>query len=164
MITVETREQIRRAFFNQNKTIRQIARELRCSRKTVPKAIQSAQPSAYSLRVPRSAPVSGPFKPLIEQLLAENERMPRKQRYTAHKIFEVLQAAGYPESEPSVRGYVAQCRKAGQGRTVYLPLEFDLGARSSWPSPPNGKKPFLRGMCEPSSIFRGSPVASPTTI
>ena len=128
MITVEAREQIRRAYFHENKTIRQIGRELRCSRKTVYKAIAAAEPSAYTLRVPRSAPVLGPFKSVIEQLLAENEHMPRKQRYTAHKIFEVLQAAGYPGSEPSVRGYVAQCRKAGQRRALYLPLECDPGA------------------------------------
>ena len=128
MITVEPREQIRRAYVHEHKPIRQIGHELRCSRKTVYKAIASAEPSAYTLRGPRSAPVLGPLKSVIEQLLAENERMPRKQRYTAHKIFEVLQAAGYRGSEPSVRGYVAQCRKAGPRRAVYLPLEFEPGA------------------------------------
>ena len=128
MITVETREQIRRAYFHENKTIRQIARELRCSRTSVQKAIRSAEPAAYTLQVPRPAPVLGPYKPVIEQLLAENERMPRKQRYTGHKIFELLQAQGYAGSEPSVRRYVAQCRQQGQRRAVYLPLEFDPGS------------------------------------
>jgi transposase len=134
MITVEAREQIRRAYFHEHKTMRQIGRELRCSRKTVYKAIASAEPSAYTLRVPRPAPVLGPLKVMIEQLLAENECLPRKQRYTAHKIFEVLQAAGYRGSEASVRGYVAHCRKAGQRRAVYLPLEFDPGgdAQVDW--------------------------------
>jgi transposase len=128
MITVETREEIRRAYFREDKTIRQIARELRCSRKSVEKAIQSAAPAAYTLQVPRPAPVLGPYKPVIEQLLAENEHMPRKQRYTGHKIFTVLQAQGYAGSEPSVRRYVAQCRQEGKRRAVYLPLEFDPGA------------------------------------
>lgn len=128
MITVETREQIRRAYFHEDKTIRQIARELRCSRKTVRKAIQAAEPEAYTLKTPRLAPVLGPYKPLIDQLLAENQRMPPKQRYTGHKIFQVLQAAGYPGSEPSVRGYITRVRQAQQRRPVYLPLEFDPGA------------------------------------
>ncbi|MGH8057798.1 MAG: IS21 family transposase [Candidatus Entotheonellia bacterium] len=128
MITVETREQIRRAYFHEDKTIRQIARELRCSRKTVRKAIQSAEPEAYTLKAPRLAPVLGPYKPLIDQLLAENQRMPPKQRYTGHKIFQVLQAAGYPGSEPSVRGYITRSRQEQQRRPVYLPLEFDPGA------------------------------------
>ena len=130
MITVETREQIRRAYFHENKTIRQIARELRCSRTSVQKAIQSAAPEAYTLREPRPAPVLGPFKPVIEQLLAEHERMPRTQRYTGHKIFAVLQAAGYPGSEPSVRGYITRARQGTQRRAVYLPLEFDPGANA----------------------------------
>jgi len=128
MITVETREQIRRAYCQENKTIRQIARELRCSRTSVQKAIQSAAPEAYTLREPRLAPVLGPYKPVIERLLAENARMPRKQRYTGHKIFTLLQAQGYAGREPSVRRYVAQCRQEGQQRAVYLPLEFDPGA------------------------------------
>jgi transposase len=128
MITVETREQIRRAYVHEHKTIRQIARDVRCSRTSVQKAIQSAAPAVYTLRVPRPAPVLGPYKPVIEQLLAESERMPRKQRYTAHQIFAVLQAQGYAGSEPSVRRYVAQCRQASQRRAVYLPLEFDPGA------------------------------------
>jgi transposase len=134
MITVEEREQIRRAYFLENKAIRQIARELTCSRKTVLKAIQAAEPMTYTLKVPRPAPVLGPYKVVIERLLAENEHMPRKQRYTAHKIFEVLQAQGYAGSEPSVRGYVARCRKEGQRCTVYLPLEFDPGtdAQVDW--------------------------------
>jgi transposase len=134
MITVETREQIRRAYVHENKTIRQIARELRCSRNSVQKALQSAEPERYTLRAPRAAPVLGPYKPLIKQLLAESEHMPRKPRYTGHKIFTVLQAQGYAGSEPSVRRYVAQCRQEGRRRAVYLPLEFDPGvdAQVDW--------------------------------
>jgi hypothetical protein len=103
MITVETREQLRRAYFHEHKTMREIARELQCSRTSVQKAIQSAEPAVYTLRVPRPAPVLGPYKLVIEQFLAENERMPRKQRDTGQKIFELLQAQGYAGREPSVR-------------------------------------------------------------
>jgi hypothetical protein len=50
---------------------------------------------AYTVKVPRPAPVLGPYKVVIERRLAANAPMPRKQRYTAHKIFEVLPAQGY---------------------------------------------------------------------
>lgn len=80
MITVETREEIRRAYVHEDTTMRQIARELRGSRNSVEKAIPSAEPAAYTLQVPRPAPVLGPYKPVLEPLLAENEHMPRKQR------------------------------------------------------------------------------------
>ena len=120
MIAVDKREQIRQAYFNENKTIRQIARELHCGRHTVDKALQSAEPGAYTLSTPRPAPVLGPHKALIDQRLAENERLPRKQRYTAHKIFKDLQAAGYVGSESTVRGYVTYRRRGNlrhqQGR------------------------------------------------
>jgi hypothetical protein len=80
MITVETREQIRRAYVHEHKTMRQIARDLRCARTRVQKAIRSAAPAAYTLQVPRPAPVLGPYKPVIEPRLAEHARMPRQQR------------------------------------------------------------------------------------
>ena len=62
MIQVEDREQIRRAYFVEGKSIRQIARELGHSRPTVRQAIESAEPSAYTLTVARPAPVLGPYK------------------------------------------------------------------------------------------------------
>ncbi len=76
MITVEVREQIRRAYFHENKPIRQIARELRCSRKSIRKALQAAEPAAYPLQAPRPAPVLGPYKPVIDQLLCESHFCP----------------------------------------------------------------------------------------
>jgi transposase len=130
MLTVATREQIRRAYVHENTSIRQIARERRGSRNSVQKAIHSAEPSRYTLRVPGAAPVLGPYKPLMKQRLAESAPMPRKQRYTGHKSFTALQAQGYAGREPSVRRDGAQCRPEGRRRAVYLPLEFDPGAEA----------------------------------
>ncbi|NIM55140.1 MAG: IS21 family transposase, partial [Pseudomonas stutzeri] len=130
----EDREKIRRAYFVDNKSQRQIARELGHSRKTVRKAIESAEPGAYKLRQPRPAPVLGPYKARIDELLAENERLPRKQRYTSHKIYEDIRADGYTGSESTVRGYIAQRRREKKKRKVYIPLEFDPGtdAQVDW--------------------------------
>jgi len=133
MITVEERERIRQAYYIEQKSRRQIAREIGCSRTTVEKALASAS-ATYQMAQPRPAPVLGPFKPRIDQLLAENETLPRKQRYTGHKIFERLQAEGYAGSEPSVRAYVGHQRQALRRPAVYLPLEFDPGidAQVDW--------------------------------
>lgn len=128
MITVEKREQIRRAYFLEEKSIRKIAHEMRCSRDTVNKAIASAEPAAYTLTVSRTAPVLGPYKAQIDELLAENERLPRKQRYTSHKIFEALQKSGYSGSASNVRHYIAQRRREKKRPKLFLPLEFDPGA------------------------------------
>ncbi len=127
MISVEQREQIRRAYFVEEKAIRQIARELKCSRRTVRKAIASPEPAVYTLTVSRPAPVLEPYKGRIKELLADNERLPRKQRYTGRKVYQTIQKEGYVGSESTVRGYIALRRQTKRQRTVYLPLEFDPG-------------------------------------
>ena len=90
MITVQQCEAIRRAYFIENKSIRQIARDLGHSRKTVRKAIASAEVQPYQLKQARRAPVLDPYKKRIEELLAQNRTMPRKQRYTAKKMYNLL--------------------------------------------------------------------------
>ena len=134
MINVEQREKIRRAYFVEEKSIRQVARELKCSRRTVRKAIASAAPASYTLTVSRAAPVLGPYKERVRELLAENERLPRKQRYTGHKIYQIIQKEGYAGSESTVRGYIARQRREKKRRKVYIPLEFDPGtdAQVDW--------------------------------
>lgn len=128
MIRVDERERIRRAYYIEGKSIRQIARELRHSRETVKEALESAEPRRYRLTKPRPAPVLGPYKARIDELLEENERLPRKQRYTGRRIYEVIKAEGYTGSESSVRRYVAQRRKEKRRPAVYIPLEFEPGA------------------------------------
>jgi len=134
MISVEDREKIRRAYFTENKSIRQIARETGHSRPTVRKAIQSAERTPYTIKVPRPAPILGAYKARVDGLLAENEQMPRKQRYTCHKIYELIEADGYTGGESTVRGYIAKKRQVKKKRKVYIPLEFDPGedAQVDW--------------------------------
>jgi transposase len=127
MISVDDRERIRRAYFLEHKSIRKIAKELKHSRDMVKEAIESAEPGEYTLQQPRPAPVLGSYLPHIDELLAESERLPRKQRYTGHKIYEQLQKEGYTGSESGVRRYIGQRRREGKKRPVYIPLEFDPG-------------------------------------
>jgi transposase len=133
MIQVEDREQIRRAYFVEGKSVRKIARELGHSRPTVRQAIEAAEPSEYTLTVARPAPVLGPYKVSLDRLLEENQQLPRKQRYTSHKMYKAICAEGYTGGESTVRGYVGQHRH-DKKRPVYLPLEFDPGtdAQVDW--------------------------------
>ena len=50
MISVEDREKIRRAYFIEQQSLRQIASELHVSRKTVGKALASAEADVYTLK------------------------------------------------------------------------------------------------------------------
>lgn len=134
MLTVEDKEAIRRAYFVEEKSIREIARELHRSRKTVRKALAAPEAETYTRTATRRAPVLGPYKARIDELLAENEILPRKQRYTGARICAILEEEGYRGSRSSVRGYVAVQRKAQRRPKVYLPLEFDPGtdAQVDW--------------------------------
>jgi transposase len=135
MLTVTDREAIRRAYHLEKKSIRAIARELHHSRETVKQALTDAAPTKYTLTQPRGAPVLGPYKARIQELLAENEHLPRKQRYTSSKILEIISAEGYTGAASTLRGYVSQLRRRHrQKRLVYVPLEFAPGeaAQVDW--------------------------------
>jgi len=68
MIQVEEKETIRRLYFNQRHSIREIAKERGHSRKTVKKAIGNASVPEYHLTKARPSPVMDPFKALIGSL------------------------------------------------------------------------------------------------
>jgi transposase len=134
MITLEQYEQIRRMYHVEEQSERAIARTLSISRQTVSKALRAEQPPQYTLKRPRPAPMLGPYQVRLDTLLAENAHLPKKQRYTAHKLFELLQAEGYSGSESSVQMYGVRWRKTHKRPATFLPLEFDPGqdAQVDW--------------------------------
>lgn len=134
MITLEQYEQIRRMHYLEEKSGREIARLLGLSRQTVTKALQSEHAPEYRLKKAREAPRLGPYQDQLEKLLQENGRLPKKQRYTGHKLFELLQAQGYTGSESSVQMFAVRWRKAHKRPTTFLPLEFEPGqdAQVDW--------------------------------
>ncbi len=93
MLTVHDYEQIRRAYYIDKQSIRRIEREMGHSYWTVRKALDSAGPQPYQMRQPKAAPVLGAYKAQIEQLLAESAQLPRKQRYTSKKIYQMQKEA-----------------------------------------------------------------------
>ena len=68
---VDTIARIRRAFFVQGKTIKEIVRELHVSRNTVRKVLRSARPITYEREV-EPLPRLGPWKEELERLLTAN--------------------------------------------------------------------------------------------
>ena len=98
------------------------------------KALEQSEPPPYQLRQAKEAPVLGAYKEQIEAMLVENERLPRKQRYTSKKIYRALGEAGYQGAESTVRAYVSRRRKAVRRPALYLPLVFDPGidAQVDW--------------------------------
>ncbi len=83
-LPIDEREHIRREYHVYHKSIRQIARETGHCRDAIRNAISDG-PSQHPAPNPfqsRSSPIFGPFQGRVEALLAQNDRLPRKQRYT----------------------------------------------------------------------------------
>lgn len=130
MITMEEYAQIRHAYYLQHKSQRQIAREFGISRNTVTRALQAAEKPQYTQQQPRVAPKLDPYRARITTLLQQNAQLPRKQRYTAQRIFQIIQAEGFTGSTSTVRAYVATLRQQQHRPPTFLPLQFDPGQDS----------------------------------
>jgi len=134
MLSETDREKIRRAFYLEKKSIRQLAKEEGRCRQTIRQALAPEQALPAPLVRPQPAPVFGPYQRRVEALLCHNEQLPPKQRYTSHRIFEVIREEGYQGSESTVRHAIAALKKAKDTPEVFLPLEFDPGqdAQVDW--------------------------------
>lgn len=134
MITVIDRERIRRAYYIEGKSMRQIEREMHHSYWTIRKALESATPQPYTLSQPKPAPKLGPYKEKINKLLEKERHLPRKQRYTTHKLYELMKVEGYSGSESNLRRYVGRKRRELKRPPLFIPLQFEPGqdAQVDW--------------------------------
>lgn len=134
MLSEIDREKIRRAFYLEKKSIRQLAKEAGCDRKTIRRMLSPDPARTPSLASHREAPIFGPYQQRVEALLLQSEQLPPKQRYTSHRIFEVIREEGYQGSESTVRHAISDLKKKKATPEVFLPLEFDPGqdAQVDW--------------------------------
>lgn len=126
MLNVGQKEQIRRDYFIEGKSIRQIARERHHDRRTVRAAIRDAGSSHYNLTEPRARPVLGPFVAIIDEWLARDQLSPPKQRHTSRRIYHrLVEEKGYKGGESTVRDYVSKHRN--RPHPVFIPLSYEPG-------------------------------------
>src|SRR5712691_11475212 len=132
VLTVDEREQIRRAFFIEGKSLRQISRERHHGRIAIRKALRDPGPATYTSQSLRSRPVLQPFLALIDHWLEEDNTRPPKQRHTAHRIYDRLVTEfAFQGGESTIRQYVREQRP--RGREVFIPLEHDPAeAQADW--------------------------------
>jgi transposase len=142
MSRVELYERIRRANRDEGLGIRALALRFRVHRRTIREALSSATPAER--KVPeRTAPALGPWQGTIRGWLSDDLTAPRKQRHTAHRVWERLtHECGATVAEATVRAYVAKVRFEldNHARAVTVPqnhgpgeeAEVDFGAFSAW--------------------------------
>jgi len=131
MLVVETVVRIRREHAA-GKAIKAISRDLKLSRKVVRKAIRSEEGAFIYQRATQPYPKLGPVRERLEQLLAENEARPRRDRLKVTRIWDLLVREGYEGSYCSVRRFAARWRQEtraapGDGGAAFVPLTFAPG-------------------------------------
>jgi transposase len=121
MKAVDLYARVRRACHVEGMSRRQAARLFGIDPKTVAKMLRFSVPPGYRRSKPAARPKLDPLVPVIDQVLAEDESRPRKQRHTARRIFERLRAEhGYTGGETIVKDYVRERRR--QRQEMFVPL------------------------------------------
>jgi transposase len=108
---VEVYARVRRAVQVDGMSIREAARHFGFSRKTIRKMMQFSPPPGYSRKKPVVRPKLGPWLGIIDQILVDDQSQPKKQRHTAKRIFDRLNAEhAFGGGYTIVKDYVRQAR------------------------------------------------------
>ena len=134
MTTMDQIHRIRMLYYEQGKTLTEIASIMHLDWRTVRKYVDmedfNSAPPVPVEEVSHESKLD-PFKPLIDSWLEADKKAPRKQRHTAKRIHKRLQdeAEGYNCSYRLTADYVAAKKKELQlvKRSGYLPLIHSPG-------------------------------------
>jgi transposase len=127
VLTVDDYGAIRRAR-RDGMSIRRIARQFHHSRSKIRQVLEQAEPEPYLQTRNRKAPMLGPMHAVIDQILADDEQAPRKQRHTAAQIHRRLRGEhGYRGGYAQVQRYVRRHRHRHQ--ETFIPLAHLPGQR-----------------------------------
>ena len=127
MLTVDDYGRIRRAH-RDGMSIRAIARTFHHSRRKIREVLAQPEPRPYTRSKGPPAPKLGSFHAIIDEILAADEKAPRKQRHTRAQIFRRLwDEHGYRGGYDAVRRYVGKRRR--RQRETFIPLAHDPGQR-----------------------------------
>jgi transposase len=109
-------------------SIRRIARTFHHTRRKIRQVLAESEPHPYTRTNDRPAPVLGPFHTVVDQILADDEHAPPKQRHTAMQVFRRLRDEhGYPGCYGQVQRYLRRNRIRHQ--ETFIPLGHLPGRR-----------------------------------
>src|SRR5262249_62267099 len=95
MVTVDTIARVRRAYFVQKRKIKAIARDLKLARNTVREIVRAEDQTEHRyVRREQPRPRLGPHVAVLEQMLGECARQPKRERLTYFRMFLEMRRGG----------------------------------------------------------------------
>ena len=113
--------EIRRAVLVDGLSKRQACRQFDIHFNTLQKILAHPIPPGYQRTARLDRPVIGPWLGRLAELLEENRHLPRKQRYTVKRMWDVLKKEGFAGGYTTVKDAVRQMR-AKAPKEVFMPL------------------------------------------
>ena len=119
-------KEVRREVLTGQLSQREACRKYGLGWHTLKKILEHDAPPGYRQSQPRKKRKLEPFLPVIFQILEDDRQAPKKQRHTAHRIFERLRdEQGYTGGETVVKDAVRAWKQRQQ--EVFLPLSHPPG-------------------------------------
>ena len=129
MIGVDKIGDIRRAYFEQHRPIKEIVRMLSVSRATVRKIVRGQETEHRYERAVQPTPKLGDWVAVLEAILEKEVALPKRERRSTQRLFEDLRGRGYDGAHDSVHRYVKAWRseRARIPAQAYVPMSFAPG-------------------------------------
>src|ERR1700756_3332911 len=129
MIGVDVIGEIRRAYFDQHRPIKEIVRMLSVSRATVRKVIRGRSTEFKYERGVQPAPKLGEWVEVLTEILERESKLPRRERRSTQRLFEELRGRGYEGAHDSVHRFVRGWRneRAWGPAQAFVPMSFAPG-------------------------------------
>ena len=129
MIGVDKIGQIRRAYFEQQRSIKEIVRTLSVLRATVRKVIRGHKTEFKYERGVQPTPKLGDWVEVLTEILEQEAKLPKRERRSTQRLFEELRGRGYAGAHDSVHRFVKAWRDERVRVPVqaYVPMSFAPG-------------------------------------
>lgn len=121
--------QIRRAFFEEHRAIKEICRDFKVSRGTVRKVVRTGATEFKYARDVQPSPKLGEWVGALTEILENEAKLPRRERRSTQRLFEELRGLGYDGAHDSVHRFVRHWReeRARVPAHAFVPMSFAPG-------------------------------------
>ena len=129
MMSVDVIGDVRRAYFEQKLSIKEIVRTLSVSRATVRKVVRSHKTEFKYERGVQPVPKLGAWVEILTAILEKEIQLPRRERRSTQRLFEELRGHGYDGAHDSVHRFTKAWRdeRARAPSHAFVPLSFAPG-------------------------------------